>query len=116
MRRPAPSALLASLALLAILGPLAPARADDTADEADLHFRLGAEAYQRQDYPTALVHFHASNRLAPNHNVLFNIARTYEILGDFPAAFRYYDLSLEGETVPPRGRTSRPRSRGSPAR
>jgi len=100
MRRPAPSALLASLALLAILGPLAPARADDTADEADLHFRLGAEAYQRQDYPTALVHFHASNRLAPNHNVLFNIARTYEILGDFPAAFRYYDLSLEGETVP----------------
>ncbi len=98
MARPVRFALLASSLLLLVAAP--PAHADDTADEADLHFRLAAAAYQRQDFPTALVHFHASNRLAPNHNVLYNLARTYESLGEFPAAYRYYDLSLEGETAP----------------
>ena len=73
------------------------ARADDVADEADLMFTLGAERYQAGDYPHALAYFLASNRLARNRNVLFNIARCYEQLKQFPEAHRYYSRALEGE-------------------
>lgn len=76
------------------------AGADDTADEADLQFQLGAERYEAGDYKGALGHFLASNRLVPNKNVLFNIARTYEQLRRAPDAYRYYLLALEGETNP----------------
>ena len=75
-----------------------PAAADDLADQAELEFSLGADAYQRADYKLALEHFLISNRLVPNKNVLFNIARSYEQLKTYPAAFRYYSLALEGES------------------
>jgi len=74
------------------------ARADDLADQAELEFSLGAEAYQRADYRGALEHFLTSNRLVQNKNVLFNIARSYEQLKSYPEAFRYYSLALDGET------------------
>lgn len=74
-----------------------PALADD-ADEADLHFRVGAERYEAADYRGALEHFLASNRLAPNRNVLFNIARSFEQLKQAPDAYRYYWQALDGET------------------
>ncbi|HEX9296238.1 MAG TPA: TonB-dependent receptor [Polyangiaceae bacterium] len=76
------------------------ARADDLADEADLQFQLGADRYQKGDYQGALEHFLASNRLVPNRNVGFNIARCYEQLQQYPAAFRYYTQALEGEKDP----------------
>ena len=74
-----------------------PARADDLADQAELEFSLGADAYQRGEYKLGLEHFLSSNRLVPNKNVLFNIARSYEQLKTYPAAFRYYSLALESE-------------------
>jgi outer membrane receptor for ferrienterochelin and colicin len=73
-------------------------RADDLADEADLQFQLGADRYKEGDYRGALEHFLASNRLVPNRNVSFNIARSYEHLGSYPEAFRYYEQALNGET------------------
>jgi len=76
------------------------ALADDVADEADLQFRLGAERYQTGDFRGALEHFLASNRLAPNRNVLFNVARCYEALKEFPDAYRYYTRASQGETDP----------------
>src|SRR5512139_3038626 len=76
------------------------AHADDLADEADLQFRLGAERYTAGDYRGALEHFLASNRLVPNRNVIFNVARTYEQLGKFPEAFRYYGAALAEESDP----------------
>jgi outer membrane receptor protein involved in Fe transport len=76
------------------------ARADNTADEAQLQFDLGMESAQRNDFRRALEHFLASNRLAPNKNVVFNIAQAYEALGQFPNAFRYYSLALEAEREP----------------
>lgn len=82
--------------LLVVLCPFA-ARADDVADEADHLFTLGAERYQEKDYKGALQYFLASNRLVRNRNVMFNIARTYEHLHDFPDAYRYYQRALEGE-------------------
>src|SRR5215470_3063777 len=76
----------------------APARADGVADEADLQFTIGAEAYQKGDFTGALEHFLASNRLVPNRNVVFNIARTYEELKAAPDAYRYYVEALQGES------------------
>jgi outer membrane receptor protein involved in Fe transport len=86
--------------LLALVMTLAPslARADDVADEADHLFTLGAEKYQAGDYKVALEYFLASNRLVRNRNVMFNIARTYEHLRNFPDAYRYYQRALDGET------------------
>ena len=71
--------------------------ADGLADEAQVRFELGRASYARHDYLTALQHFLASNRLVPNKNVLYNIARTYQRLGRFPEAFRYFTLSLDQE-------------------
>jgi outer membrane receptor protein involved in Fe transport len=88
--------LLFVVALLSSMG----ARADNLADEADLQFRLGAAAYQKGDFTSALEHFLASNRLVPNRNVVFNIARTYEELKVAPDAYRYYVEALKGETRP----------------
>ncbi len=75
-----------------------PARADDLADEAELQFELGADRYRRGDFREALEHFLVSNRLVPNRNVLFNIARSFEQLNRYPDAHRYYLLALGSET------------------
>lgn len=88
--------MCAALAVL-WLGPAAPAAADDVADEADTQFNLGAAQYQQGKFEQALSHFLASNRLARNKNVLFNIARCYEQLRRFPEAHRYYTRVLEAE-------------------
>jgi outer membrane receptor protein involved in Fe transport len=74
--------------------------ADGLADEADLHFRLGSAAYAKGDYDGALEHFLASNRLVPNRNVVYNVARSFERLSRFPDAYRYYVDALEGEQDP----------------
>jgi outer membrane receptor protein involved in Fe transport len=93
--------LITALTCAALVTTAAPrAFADDVADEADLQFQLGAERYEAGDYKGALEHFLVSNRLVPNKNVLFNIARTYEQLKRAPDAYRYYLLALEGETNP----------------
>jgi outer membrane receptor for ferrienterochelin and colicin len=90
--------LLVVFALAATVGRYA--RADDVADEADVQFNLGTERYLAADYENAISHFLASNRLARNRNVLFNIARCYEQLRQFPEADRYYTRALEGEKDP----------------
>jgi outer membrane receptor for ferrienterochelin and colicins len=73
-----------------LYGQVAPTRADGVADEADLQFTVGAEAYSKGEFTAALEHFLASNRLVSNRNVMFNIARAYEQLGRYPDAYRYY--------------------------
>src|SRR6186713_1941887 len=93
--------LVSSLLLLLAVGVSSSARADDLADEADLRFRLGAEAYQRGDYRLALAEFLTSNRLVPNRNVTYNVARCYEELKLFPEAYRYFSVALDGETDEP---------------
>jgi outer membrane receptor for ferrienterochelin and colicin len=90
--------VVASSALATLF--VTPLHADDLADEADLQFQLGADRYREGDYRGALEHFLASNRLVPNRNVTFDIARSFEKLKQYPAAFRYYTQALEGETDP----------------
>ena len=84
---------------LVILTLTAAAWADGVADEADLQFTVGADAYSKGDFTGALQHFLASNRLVPNRNVMFNIARAYEQLGRFPDAYRYYVDAQRGESA-----------------
>ncbi|KFE67984.1 TonB-dependent receptor domain-containing protein [Hyalangium minutum] len=85
---------LLALTLL-LVPPLA--RANNTADEADVAFELGNEAYAKGNYNEALGSYFASYRLVPNRNVLFNIARCYEAQNRFNEAYRYYnDLLSEG--------------------
>jgi tetratricopeptide (TPR) repeat protein len=75
------------------------AQSSDTADEAELRFQLGAEAYQTGDYRRALEHFLVSNRLSPNQNVTFNIARAYQKIQRYPEAYRYYQVALGGKST-----------------
>src|SRR4051812_1174968 len=67
-----------------------PARADNTADEADIAFRLGNDAYAKRHYDQALASYFLSNRLVPNKNAVFNIARCFEALKSYDEAYRYY--------------------------
>jgi outer membrane receptor for ferrienterochelin and colicin len=89
--------LLSTLWIALLVSLSSPVLADDLADEADLHFRLGADAYQKGEYQEALTHFLASNRLVPNKNVVFNIARTFEKLRRYPEAYRYFTQALAEE-------------------
>jgi len=101
MRRTSRAAVLAVLALFG--STLAPrAGADDLADEADVQFELGAKKWQAGDYLGALEHFLTSNRLVPNKNVLYNIARCYEQLHRYPDAYRAYGRAQEAENTPER--------------
>ncbi|MSP54035.1 MAG: PEGA domain-containing protein, partial [Myxococcales bacterium] len=84
----------------------------DVAEEADVQFDLGVAAYTRKDYLGAVEHYLASNRLVPNRNVVYNLARAYEQLGRFDAAWRQYneyavlepDPALRAEGVAARDR------------
>jgi outer membrane receptor protein involved in Fe transport len=76
------------------------ARADGLADEAELHFQRGANHYTHGEFDLALEHFLFSNRLVPNRNVIFNIARTFVQLKQFANAHRYFVDALSVETNP----------------
>ncbi|MFL5351422.1 TonB-dependent receptor domain-containing protein [Archangium sp.] len=84
-------ALRLAFFLLSLLLVPAAARANNTADEADVAFEVGNEAYARGQYREALRAYFASYRLVPNRNVLFNIARCYEALARYNEAYRYYN-------------------------
>lgn len=71
------------------------AHATNTADEAEFRFRHGAELYKKGRFDDALGEFFESNRLVPNRNVQFNIARCLEQLGLYNEAYRYYGDIVE---------------------
>ncbi|HEY3447690.1 MAG TPA: TonB-dependent receptor [Myxococcales bacterium] len=83
-------ALLTAISAAVLASTAGPARADNTADEADLRFRRGVEAYKAGKYEDALSEFFFSNRLVRNLNVTHNIARCYEQLKMYDEAYRYY--------------------------
>jgi len=78
-------------ALTALVLTASSARADNTADEADLRFERGVEFYKAKKYEDALAEFFYSNRLVRNRNGIMNIARCYEQLGRYEEAYRYYE-------------------------
>ena len=96
---PAP-ALAAALALALLLLSAPAAAASSTADEADVAFELGNEAYAKGNFHLALQQYFTSYRLVPNRSVLFNIARSYEALERYTEAYRYYeDLAAQADAL-----------------
>ncbi len=86
--------------LLLALVLAVPARADNTADEADVAFDLGNKAYAKRDYDAALAAYFLSYRLVPNRNVLFNIARCYEAIDRVDEAYRYWNDLFVDPSLP----------------
>ncbi|MFO0750855.1 MAG: TonB-dependent receptor [Myxococcota bacterium] len=90
-------ALAVMLSLASLAGPARLAHAQPrtgTADEAEVSFQLGNAAFAAGNFREALGYYFASNRLAPNRNVVFNLAYCYERLGELVEAYRYYQEHL----------------------
>jgi outer membrane receptor for ferrienterochelin and colicins len=88
---------MAWFALSMLVGGLSAWAAGD-AEEAEVTFQLGTRAYGERDYEQALAYFLASNRLAPNPSVAFNIARCYARTGHYAEAYRWFTLAGESLT------------------
>src|SRR4051812_27025680 len=87
--RPMRNAALA-LALFATLAA-GPARGDNTDDEiARAHFATGLSYYDSDRFASAVKEFLESYRLSKRPELLYNIARSYEKLGDPGHAVVYY--------------------------
>ncbi len=92
--------LLPLLALSATLLASRTARADERA-EARRHFRAGIALVSQRQFAQAIAEFEEANRILPNVNVLFNIARAYADDGQYERAVEYYQRYLTNE-VPDR--------------
>ncbi len=75
------------------------ARAGNTED-AQRAFAAGREAYQRGDYQAALVEFHKAEAIQAAPNLTYNIAVTYEKLGQTDAAASAYSAYLKSAGAP----------------
>jgi tetratricopeptide (TPR) repeat protein len=80
-----------ALAALAVAGP---AFADSN-EEAKAHYTIGAAAYERGDYATAVREFTASYDLSKKADILFNIARAETKLKHEPEAIARLKQYLE---------------------
>lgn len=56
------------------------------AAEASTHFRRGIELYEDRDFRAALVEFTRANSIAPNNEVVFNVAQCLFQLGNYAEA------------------------------
>ncbi len=97
--RPLPTRPLVCLAVLFTLVTAAPTvhAAPSSLEEqaAKDAFRRGNEAYEKKKFADALEHYRKSYDAVPRPNVLFNIARTKEQLGDYEGAFLDYTRFLQ---------------------
>ena len=99
LRRVAP--MVVALGVMLSVGA---ARAEDVADEAQFHFVRGNQLYRQGRFDDALSEFYVSNRLVPNRNVQFNIARCLEQLKLYDEAFRAWS-DLDRKEAPPPAET-----------
>jgi len=67
--------------------------------EAAAHFQRGVQLYNEADYRGALVEFKRANALAPNVQVVYNIAQTYYQLQDYANALTSFESYL-GQAPP----------------
>jgi tetratricopeptide (TPR) repeat protein len=72
--------------------PAAPAQAAAPLKRvvAQRHFELGQSLYKTSNYPAALSEFQKALALDPNADLVFNIARCYEVMGKLELAIATY--------------------------
>ena len=81
-------------AVLVLVSP--PAHAADAATrEAHQRFEAGAKLYRQARYQDAIAEFQKAYAARANANILFNIAQSYEKLGDLERALEHYRRYLE---------------------
>ncbi|MFO0748491.1 MAG: TonB-dependent receptor [Myxococcota bacterium] len=90
---------VALMVVVSLLVSASPAAASDI-DDAETQFRLGNDAYALGHYREALAHWFASNRIAPNLHVVFNIARAYEGLELYDESYRYHQQVVAQAKTP----------------
>ncbi len=59
-------------------------------ESARTHYRAGLGAFDAKRYREAVDHLTCANQLLPNPAYAYNIAITYEAMGDVPTALRWY--------------------------
>jgi outer membrane receptor for ferrienterochelin and colicin len=93
-----PRFLVPVLALL--VGALTPsfAHADERA-EARRHFRAGLALVSQRRFTEAIAEFEEANRILPNANVLYNIARAYADAEQYDRAIEYYQRYLGNDVA-----------------
>ncbi len=76
--------------------------AAETADDAKIHFKRGAELYDEGNYRAALAEFKKAHELLPNFKLLYNIAQVHMQLLDYARAQDTYARYLRegGSEVP----------------
>jgi tetratricopeptide (TPR) repeat protein len=72
------------------------ARAEDI-EVAKGHYKLGVVYFDRGEYQQALVEFRAAQSASARPELEFNIARTYEMLGDAAHSLRHYRKYLAAQ-------------------
>jgi outer membrane receptor protein involved in Fe transport len=97
MRRGRPRVISTLLVVFLLALGAGRAAAEDVADEAQFHFVRGNQLYRQGRFEEALSELYASNRLVPNRNVRFNIARCLEQLKLYDEAFRAWSELARAE-------------------
>src|SRR5690242_3050488 len=69
---------------------LAADKPDAATAEAKVHFAKGTKFYKQARYKDAISEFEAAYKARPHGVLFFNIAQSYEKLGDIPSALRNY--------------------------
>lgn len=96
--------LAAMLAMAsAVSAQTPPSGPDDVVERVERLSADGAAFYSSGDYPAALEKFKAAFELEAVTNLLYNIARTYDRMGDSQAAREYYARFLERTDANPAG-------------
>ncbi|HJL17161.1 MAG TPA: PEGA domain-containing protein [Sandaracinaceae bacterium LLY-WYZ-13_1] len=95
-RRPSPLRAGCIALLLAALAPAGLARADAAA-EARFHDRAARRHYEAGRYEAAVREFMIEQRIAPNPNIVFNIALCFQHMGEAEEAYMQFAEYLEAE-------------------
>jgi len=87
--------LMLAVLILAALG--GPAWAEEDQDLAKQFFVLGDKLYRRGDYEGALANFQKAYKYSQKPELVFNIARCNELLGNLEAAIQFYTEYLKSD-------------------
>jgi hypothetical protein len=89
--RPVLLIALCLLSLASLRGPEARAQSDDDKQRASAFYTEGERLFAAGIYAAAIENFERANEILPHPVNLYNIARSYEKLGDGARCVRFYD-------------------------